>query len=179
MKKAPFFIVALFVLVSACTKTDNVTITGNTPPPDHTIDSSTLLIYVNKAYINMLGRKPVGTEQSSAMAMLRMHNYPVTDRQQFIQTLFAKPEYNKNLYFVANNQYLRGTDSGTIVQDIFMFNYFLTQPQYSIYYSQFTYEVGRLDTLQNTLNYMNAGTMDYRGMLTRMANNYVYDQINM
>ena len=126
MKKVLSVFVVALLLVSSCNKTDNVTISGNVPPPDHTIDSSTLLIYVNKAYINMLGRKPVGVEQSNAMAILRTHNYSIADRKQFIQSLFAKPEYNKTLYLVANNQYLRGTDSGTIVQQLFVFNYFLT-----------------------------------------------------
>src|SRR6266403_548323 len=55
MKKALFIFVIISALFSSCKKTDTATITGNVPPPDHTIDSSKLIIYVNKAYINMLG----------------------------------------------------------------------------------------------------------------------------
>lgn len=127
----------------------------------------------------MLGRKPVGTEQGSAMATLRTHNFSVTDRQQFIQTLFVKPEYNRTQYVIANDAYLNNTDSLGIAQDIFMFNFYLTQPAYTAFYASFNFEIARLDTLQNVLPYLNAGIMDYRAMMKRIANNYVYDEINM
>ena len=49
-----------FLLLAACTKTEDVVVKNNIPPDDHTIDSTTIEIYVNKAYINLLGREPVG-----------------------------------------------------------------------------------------------------------------------
>ena len=170
----------LFLLVIAsCTKTETVTVPGNVPPPDHTIDSSTISIYINKNYINMLGRKPVGTEQATAMATLRTHNFSVADRKQFVQTLFSKPEYNRTLYVVANNAYLNNSDSAAVLQAIFMFQFYLTQPAYSQFFPQFNFEITRLDTLQNVVNYLNSGVMDDKAMLKRIANNYIYDEINM
>jgi hypothetical protein len=80
---------------------------------------------------------------------------------------------------VADNQYLRSTDSATIAGQIALFQYLITQPQYTSYVTQIQFEMARLDTLQNVINYMNAGQMDYKGMLKRVANNYFYDQINM
>ena len=161
------------VAVASCTKTSTTIVSGNVPPPDHTIDSSAIIIYLNKTYINMLGRKPVGAEQSTAMTTLRTHNFSVADRQAFIQTLFSKPEYNRTLYVTADNQYLNNADSGEIAAQIFQFNYDLTQSSFAPYYSYLTFELGRLDTLQNTINYMNAGIIDYRAMLKRIANNYM------
>src|ERR1019366_7646653 len=167
------------VTVMSCTKTVTTVVPGNVPPPDHTIDSSTIIMYLNKTYINLLGRKPVGMEQSIAMATLRSHNFSVADRQAFIQTLFLKPEYNRTLYINADKQYLNSIDSAEVAAQIYQFNYDLTQSSYSAYYSFIRFEIGTLDTLQNTINYMNAGVMDYRAMLKRIANNYAYDQINM
>lgn len=178
MKKF-FLVVFAFAVIASCKKTETVTVPGNVPPPDTTIDSSTIIIYLNKTYINMLGRKPVGSEQSNAMTLLRAHNFSVADRQAFVQTLFGKPEYNATLYANANNQYLNNTDTAQISEQITLFKYYLTQPAYAPYYQSFNFEINRLDTLLNTLNYMNAGIMDYRTMLKRMANNYAYDQINM
>ena len=65
----------LIIGLAACTKTEMNVVPNNVPPPDHTIDSATIVIYLNKTYINMLGRKPVGAEQSAAMAQLRAHNF--------------------------------------------------------------------------------------------------------
>jgi len=174
----------VFVLVIAsCTKTElqttDVKIPGNVPPPDYTIDSSVLSIYVNKAYINLLGREPVGNEKSAALTILRQNNFSVDSRKQFIGTLFSQNEYIRNLYNVANNEYLRNLDSMEIEGQIFIFNNLLSQPQYAPFYSYIYFELYRLDTLKTILPKMYAGTMDYRQMLSRMTNNYFYDQINM
>jgi len=175
-----FIFPLIFMLgLAACTKTETVIVPGNVPPPDHTIDSSTIVIYLNKTYINMLGRKPVGAEQATAMVALRAHNFSVADRQAFVQTLFLKPEYNRTLFINAETQYLNNTDSAQVAALIAQFQYQLTQASYAAYYPQLHYELGRLDTLQNVLNWMYTGQMDYRSMLRSIVNNYAYDQINM
>jgi len=174
-----FLLLIVLVTISSCSKTEDVNIPGNVPPPDHTIDSSTISIYVNKAYINMLGREPVSNEKLTALGILRQNNFSVDNRKQFISSLFSAAEYNKNLYNVANNEYLRNLDSMEIESQIFIFNNLLTQPQYAPFYDYLNFEIYRLDTLKTVLPMMAAGTMDYRGMLSRMTNNYFYDQINM
>lgn len=171
-------LVAVFLL-AACKKTDTTKVPGNVPPPDHTIDSSTINIYVNKSYINLLGRKAVGDEQSTAVALLRTHNFSIDDRKAFIQTLFSKVEYNRNLYGIANNQYLRNVDSFTIAEKLFELNYDLTLPLYAQYYDYINYEIGRLNIFKGVLDSLNLGKTDYRGMLVDVTNNYFYDQINM
>ncbi len=169
----------LMIALAACTKTETNVVPNNVPPPDRTIDSSTIVIYLNKTYINLLGRKPVGAEQSAAMSMLRAHNFSVSDRKAFVQTLFSKPEYNRTLLTNANNQYLNNTDSQQVAGQIWQFQYYIGQSAYAQYVPAFTLIVNHLDTLQNALNLMNNGSMDYRGMLRCIADNYMYDMINM
>ncbi len=172
----------LYIVISfiaACSKTEDVKITGNVPPPDHTIDSSTISIYVNKAYINLLGREPVGSDRSEALTILRQNNFSLNNRKQFITTLFSRQEYIRNLYNVANNEYLRNLDSLEIEGQIFVFNNLLGMPQYAAFFDAVNFELNRLDTLKKALSNMYDGTMDYRAMLSRMTNNYFYDQINM
>ncbi len=175
-----YFFLFLFILgLAACTKTETNVVPNNAPPPDRTIDSATIVIYLNKTYINMLGRKPVGTEHNDGMTMLRAHNFSVDDRKNFVQTLFSKPEYNRTLFINADNQYLNNTDSQQVASQIQLFNYYISLPQYSVYADQFSFEVRRLDTLQNALLWLNSGQMDYRGMLRCIADNYMYDMIHM
>src|SRR5262245_58420575 len=118
MNKIPLLFFSLFIFISSCTKTEleikNIDIDGNVPPPDYTIDSSVLSIYVNKAYINLAGREPFVSEKSDALAILRQHNFSEADRKQFIATFFNKEEYLLNQYNVANNEYLRNLDSTEI-----------------------------------------------------------------
>jgi len=178
MRKLLFLFISLS-FIAACNKTEDIKINNNVPPPDHTIDSSVINIYINKVYINLLGREPVGSEKSAGLAILRQNNFSEADRKQFVNSLFSKTEYVRNLYNVANNEYLRNLDSMELEQQIYLFNLFLTQPQYAPFYSLIQIELYRLDTLKTVLPKMYAGTMDYREMLSRMTDNYFYDQINM
>lgn len=173
---------ALFIsilFIASCNKTEDVTIKNNIPPPDHTIDSSTISIYVNKAYINLLGREPSSSERATGLGILRQDNFSLANRQQFIGSLFSKSEYILNQYSVANNEYLRNLDSLEIEQELYLLNYFLTQPQYAPFYDMVNMEIARIDTLKMVLPGMISGTVNYKAMLSRMTNNYFYDQINM
>lgn len=173
------FVFAAVVLLASCSKTNDVTVPGNIPPPDHTIDSATMQLYVYKAYINVTGREPLGSEKAEALAILRQDNFSGANRKQFLETLFTKSDYNRNLYNVARAEYLQNTDSTEIAGQILLFNLLLTQPQYAPFYDLLRSEVNRLDTLQKTPQDLNNGTADFREMQRRIANNYFYDQINM
>lgn len=175
-----FLLLALFI--SGCTKETefrDVVIPGNNPPPDYSIDSATINIYVNKAYINLIGREPVGSERTDALVVLRQHNFSVADRKQFVQALLNRPEVNSNLVILARSEYLGNTDSFDIAQQIFVYQNGLTIPDYAPFYPFIRFEITRLDTLQTTLQQMIAGTCNYREMLRRTVNNYFYDQLNM
>lgn len=174
-----FLPVLILLLIASCSKTEDVIVKDNLPPPDGTIDSTTLEIYLHKVYVNLLGREPIGSERNDGMALLRQNNFSAAGRRQFLETLFAKAEYKENLYTVANHEYLQDLDSMEIALQLFQFNYFLTQPQYAPFYSILNYEVGRMEILQTTKAGLRSGTLNYRGMLQRMCNNYFYDQINM
>lgn len=169
----------LLLLVSSCKKFEDKIVPGNIPPPDHTVDSATILIYVNKAYINLTGKEPLSTERSDALTILRQNNFSVDNRKQFIETLFTKSDYNRTLYNRAAAEYLANTDSADIEAVIYQYNYILTLPQYAPFYSMVQTELNRLDTFKRTVNDMNAGVADYREMLIRCVNNYFYDQVNM
>ncbi len=176
---------AFFILltIAGCTKTKteviDVNIPGNVPPPDYTTDSVIPGAYINKAYINLIGREPTAVEKVNGLTILRQHNFSKDDREQFINAFFSKPEYSINVFNVANNEYLRNLDSLEIKQQMDLFNYLLGQPQYSSFYDYINAEIKRIDTLKTVLPQMLAGTMDYKQMLARMTDNYFYDQINM
>lgn len=173
------WLVMVLAVLSACSKTEEVKVLGNEPPPDHTIDSATMQLYVYKAYINLAGREPLGNEKAEALAVLRQNNFSHDNRKQFLDQLFLKSDYNRNLYNVARAEYLQNTDSTEVAQQMTLFNLLLTQPQYAPLYDLIRNELKRLDTLQNTPKDLQSGVADYREMLRRCANNYFYDQINM
>lgn len=173
------FVVILTAIFASCNKTEDIIVDGNVPPPDHTIDSSTIQIYINKAYINILGREPLAAEKSSAIAQLSGNNFSITNRKVFVESLISKPDYYRNQYNIARVEFLQNLDSTEIEGQIYLFQTLLGQPQYAPFYDILNYEVGRLQTLKTTVNDLESGVINRMGMLKRCVNNYFYDQINM
>lgn len=168
-----------FFLITSCKKTDDIIIKDNVPPPDGTIDSTTIDIYINKCYVNLMGREPVGNEKTDAKTILRQNNFSEADRKQFIGGLLSRPEYKRNQFNIVRNDYLQNVDSQEIAIQKLIFENLIQQPQYAPFYDLLNGEITRLDLLMKVNTDMAAGTLDYKGMLKRSVYNYFYDQINM
>lgn len=173
------FVVIMAAAFAACNKTEDIIVDNNVPPPDHTIDSSTMQIYVNKAYINILGREPLAWEKTSGINQLTDNNFSLANRIGFIQTVIGKSDYVRNQYDVARVEYLQNLDSLEIEQQIYQYEYFLTQPQYAPFYDIINAELARIEPLKTIVYDFQNGIIDRRGMLRRCVDNYFYDQINM
>ena len=179
MKRLLFLSFLLVALLFSCKKDKEITIDGNTPPPDGTISNVVKENYANKCYISVLGRKPTSAELSAGITILNQHNLSVADRNQLLDDIFSKPGYNQRLYDVAVATFINNLDTAQITQSITIFTYMLTQPQYAPQYTQITYEKTRLEQLKASVADLNSGTINALGLHRRCANNTFYDQINM
>ena len=178
VKKTLLF-VFLSIAVFSCKKDKEITIGDNIAPPDGTIPNVVKENYVNKAYISLLGRKPTATELSSGQTILNQHNLSTADRNQMLDGILGKPGYNQRLYDVSVATLLNNLDTSEITNNVLLFQYLLTQPQYAPYYAQLNMEIIRLSLLKASVADLNAGTINVIGLHKRCINNYFYDQINM
>lgn len=169
---------ALLCLVSACTKED-IIVPGNVPPPDKTIDSTVIEVFVGKAYVNLMGREPIGNEKQLAINQLKAGGFQESSRKQFIDGLLATNEFKNNVYQTARIEYLQNFDSTDFAQQAFVYAQLLNQPQYAPFYDLIQQEITKLNELMSARTQFMAGTIDHRTLLKRMVNNYFYDQINM
>ena len=179
MKKVFFFLSVIVLAFTSCKKDKNVLIGDNTAPPDGTIPNVVKENYVNKSYISLLGRKPSATELSVGETILNQHNLSTADRNQMLDSILAKPGYNQRLYDVSVATLLNNMDTADITNEISLFAYLLTQPQYAPYYAQIQIEKTRLELLKASVTDLTAGTINIIGLHKRCSNNYFYDQINM
>ena len=173
------FVLLFSFLLFSCQKDKQILIDGNTAPPDGTIANVVKENYVNKAYISVLGRKPSATELSSGISILNQHNLSVADRNQVIDSITSKPGYNQRQYDINVAALMNNLDTSLITQDIAIFTYLLTQPQYTSQYAQLQFEITRLKSLQASVIDMNSGAINEIGLHKRCVNNYFYDQVNM
>jgi len=172
-------LILVLAILSSCTKHEEQLIPNNVPPPDSTLSSIIIDTYVNKTYISLLGRKPSDTEKSAGITLLESAALSQTSRESFIQSVLDKPEYFENLYKQYYTYLLVNFDTATITQNIQIYQYLLTQPQYLEYVDALNIEIARLQELKNVYYELAAGNITVVEMHRVMLDNSFYDELNM
>jgi hypothetical protein len=166
------------LIISSCTKIDDVIVNDNILPPDYTIENTTIDNYINKLYISTIGREPTESEFTSDFSVLRESNLGQESREIVIDGILNKEEYNNNLFKLESEHLLLGLDTADINQNIHVLTVLLTTAHGldSIYFVE---NLEKMLKLQEVLPGLGDGTISNMEMHKRMVNNNMYDEINM
>ena len=166
------------LIISSCTKIDDVIVNDNILPPDYTIENTTIDNYINKLYISTIGREPTESEFTSDFSVLRESNLGQESREIVIDGILNKEEYNSNLFKLESEHLLLGLDTADINQNIHVLTVLLTTAHGldSIYFVE---NLEKMLKLQEVLPGLGDGTISNMEMHKRMVNNNMYDEINM
>lgn len=166
------------LIISSCTKFEDVIVDGNTHPNDPTIENTVIENYVNKLYISTIGREPTKVEFDDNFETLREGNLSQQSREIVIDKVLDKAEYFNNLFKLESANILNGVDTNMINERVYIYNFLLTTVSGfdSIYV---VYELERMLTFQQALPELNAGTITNTELYKRMVNNNFFDDINM
>ena len=176
MKKLLFLFSVL--IISSCTKIEDVIVGDNTSPPDNIIENTTIETYINKLYISTIGREPIESEFTTDFTILREADVSQESREVVIDGILNKDEYINNLFKLECEHLLLGLDTAEINQNILVLNILLTTSHGldSIYFAD---ALERMLRLQEVLPGLDDGTISNIEMHKRMVNNNTYDEINM
>jgi hypothetical protein len=177
IKNVTFFMALLF-LFGACKKTEEVTISGNTPPPDYTIENAVYESYINRTYILVLGTEPDSAEMEAAKAILKPAGMGGTSRTQFLNLVFAHAIYRNNVYTQFNVDYLDNLDSAEVSNMIFVFNYVLSDTTFQYSWDEAARQLVKAQQLQTAPSKYVAGQISAKDLQRIMIDNYFFDQIN-
>src|ERR1043165_7050216 len=125
----------------------DTTINNNNPPPYSGVSDDKITAYINKLYIDLLGRAPTTNEITSNLNYLDANSLSDESRDSVIQQLIITKLYYSRLFLINSNEFLNGTDSLSVEYEIqlFQFLYNLDSASgittYLIYYA---YELNRL-----------------------------------
>ncbi len=172
-------IILISFLFVSCHHDIEVVAPSNEAIPDRTIEDVTISNYVNKVYISVLGREADSSEKQFGFDLLRQHNLSDSSRSQFLDSIFYKPEYKVHLYDLARVDLLNNLDTADIINQIFLYNFVLTDSAYLLYWPLIHMEITRLDSLETIPFDLQHSIIDVEEMHRRCVNNYFYDQINM
>ena len=166
------------LIISSCTKFEDVIVDGNTHPNDPTIENTTIDNYINKLYISTIGREPTTIEFDADFETLREANLSQQSREIVIASILSKTEYHNNLFKLESANILNGVDTNMINERVYIYNFLLTTVSGfdSIYV---VYELERMLTFQQALPELNAEIITNTELYKRMVNNNFFDEINM
>ena len=176
MKKLLFLFSVL--IISSCTKIEDVIVGDNTLPPDNTIENTTIETYINKLYISTIGREPIESEFTTAFSTLREADISQESREIVIDGILNKDEYTGNLFKLECEHLLLGLDTADINLNIYVLTGLRDMAQ-GLELLYFEDALERMLKLQEVLPGLGDGTISNMEMHKRMVNNNMYDEINM
>jgi hypothetical protein len=177
-------LIVLLISVS-CTKKETIreVIPNNQYVPDTLVSNLKIETYINKAYINILGRKATTIETESAKTLLASHNMHPADRESFIKSFFQKKDYWTRTFDIARANYLKNADTSDVSLQIFLFEKYIkdnqNNPQLKDFLYLVQYEIDRMKVFMRTPQELASGKINVTELQRRCTDNYFYDQINM
>lgn len=158
--------------------TDTIIDNGNIIPPDTSISQISQVSYVNKLYISLLGREPLGDEMDSALSWLSP-NASVSQRKTLVEYLVALPAYRQKLFDAELQRLIEDNDIDDVVNQIYALDALLMDSTYVAIFPQIQYEKERLEALRDAEWQYRDQMIDIRVVHKAMIHNDFYDQINM
>jgi hypothetical protein len=166
------------LIISSCTKIEDVIVGDNTLPPDNTIENTTIETYIHKLYISTIGREPIEIEFTSDFTTLREADISQESREIVIDGILNKDEYTGNLFKLESEHLLLGLDTADINLNIHVLTGLRDMAQ-GLELLYFEDALERMLRLQEVLPGLADGTISNMEMHKRMVNNNMYDEINM
>lgn len=182
-----------FCCLSSCTEKEtiyvndheNVIEDGNVAPPYDEITKVQIQSYVNKLYIDLLGREPDLVELENTSTLLKNNNLEEATRIQVVNNLIDSPAYYDRFWETYRRAYLNGVSDAQIADQVFALEFAYDDisqntDAYSIALAGLILlELEKLDLLIAAKGAYANGTIEINELMHRLAFNGIYDEINM
>lgn len=186
-------IIALALLSTGCKKEETITYSNNEVPVNTNV--STLLIenYVNRLFIDLIGREPTDEELATEANTLENAGLSINSRKALVDKLMTddvtaldnityKSAYFNKLYEDMKARYLAGASEVDLLNTYYL--YYFISVQDSLNNQMLAYEVNRnraniMRGVMECKAELQAGTITIREASRRMCFNQTYDDINM
>lgn len=187
-------VLVLFVFVGLMScQEDVVEIDGNEPFSNFNISDLKIENYVNRLYIDLIGREPLDVESVAEVDSLKASGLDRASRMQIIQKLMTdtsfrefefsyKAAYVQNLYNLAKVRCLEGTADAEFNRRIGLARNGAFRDSLEENWDGYYEKLNEIRRFQATLDSREALLQDqikYHQMYAFMIDNGVYDQINM
>ena len=163
-----FFLLTLF----ACDNSSIERVEVN-PPPDVTVSRAEIDNFVNRVFVNLLGREPLVSEKYRFSSRLSSDNFNIASKSEFIDSIVNFPEYNLNIY-KSQREYLLNFifHPSFLPQTLEIWRKLPRSPESLA-------EISRLELIAAIPVDLNSGKLELEGLQRRLTHNSFYDFVNM
>jgi hypothetical protein len=193
IKKSFVFSFLCLIFFTACSKKEETVVTGNVPKNYDDVPTVKVENYINRIYIDLLGREPLNTEKSRDVAFLRNENLNYDSRKTLITRLMTdtsyvpgdssyRKAYYQRIYDLTKARLLEGAEDGEFYQEIGnaqfgLLSARLTGDSIGVYSAMVT--IDRCKNVLNSRRSYQMGLININDMYAFMLDNPIYDVINM
>ncbi len=188
-----FFLCCLVLVVFSCKKQEEVVFENNNIPPYSEVPTLLVENYVNRLYIDLIGREPNDVEMSNDVAALENGDLSAAAREALVDKLmFSTVEtpgdssytkaYFRKIYEDHKARFLNGASEADLYEAYGLYQAIAFQD--SLNGNILAYEVNMGTALKvkdviDSRTFLQTDVIAIDEMCRRMCNNTVYDEINM
>lgn len=184
-------VIALFGI--GCKKEENVTFSNNTIPDYDEVPSIIIENYVNRVFIDLIGREPTDLEMAAEAAALKSANMSVAARTTLVNKIMTstaalegdgsyREAYIRKFYEDQKGRFLEGSSEANILEQF----YILESVAYNdslngniLGYQVNSFEAAKLQLVLDSREELQNDSIVFEEMCYRMMYNSIYDNINM
>ena len=189
----PLICLLLLLTVFGCKKTEERTVPDNEAVIPHKVSTIKIENYVNRCFIDLLGRTALESELDEEVELLKENNLSKEARLAFVtklqtDTTFREGDssymhaYFQRIYDLAKSRLCEGAADGEFLRYVGLANFGILQARLygdSITVFRLLDQIRRNQSVVDSRIEYRKGEIEINEMFTRLLDNNVYDVINM
>lgn len=180
-------------IIFSCTESENIDINNNKLPKYKSISTLRIENYVQRMFIDLLGRESTNQERDSFTAQLKRADLHDSCRTRLVRTLLYDTTYHagdssyrhafaQRIYDISKARFLEGASDPSIAEFVGNLDFAIAvarlEGDSTRVYLYYDYRKKYFDVLNSRILFRK-NLIDYRQMTASMINNSIYDGINM
>ena len=180
-------------IIFSCTESENIDINNNKLPKYKSISTLRIENYVQRMFIDLLGRESTNQERDSFTAQLKRSDLHDSCRTRLVRTLLYDTTYHvgdssyrhafaQRIYDISKARFLEGASDPSIAEFVGNLDFAIAvarlEGDSTRVYLYYDYRKKYFDVLNSRILFRK-NLIDYRQMTASMINNSIYDGINM
>lgn len=191
-QRLSYSVIAFLLIAFSGCKPEEVTYGDNPVPPYDEISTILVQNYINRMYIDLIGREPTDAEMERDVAILEGDSLSMEIRQQVIQNLVLNTDtiddltyqgqYHQKLYTDLKARFLEGASDAILNERYGILRSSAINDSINGNWVSYSINQAAAERLLDVLDCpedLKSGEIDVREACARMIWNAIYDQINM